>query len=72
VSATEQENVKIRTGDYNRFLEEQAAYVESLLRAAGEGDHATVAIANAIRVGCTEISASIKNASYVMKHGGRS
>jgi hypothetical protein len=64
--STTDEQVKERTGDYNRFLQEQAAYVESLLRCAD--DPQAVAIANAIRVGCTEIAATIKNASYVMKH----
>lgn len=67
MSATD-EQVKERTGDYQRFLQEQAAYVESILRAAGENDHTAVAIANAIRVGCTEIAATIKNASYVTRN----
>ena len=61
---TTDEQVKERTGDYNRFLDEQAAYVESLLKAADVGDHTAVCIANAIRVGCTEIAASITSASY--------
>ena len=69
--STTDEQVKERTGDYNRFLEEQAAYVESLLRAVDVGDHTAVAIANAIRVGCTEIACSITSASYRKAKGSQ-
>lgn len=67
--STTDEQVQERTGDYQRFLDEQAAYVESLLRAAGEGEYGAVAIANAIRVAGTEIAAQIKTSAFVIRKG---
>jgi len=64
------QNDKPRTGDYHRWLDEQAEYLARSIEAADLGHVEALLIASAIRAGFSEVSATIKNASYVMKNGG--